>query len=347
MKFNLQSLLFASLPLTSTCQPAVVDSIHDKATQAQPIKNPNSESNPKIPPLVEEDSTQYAHFVAHNQTQTCTSDTHALPFNNQIRGVNLGGWMVLEPWITPSLFYQFLGKDENTTATDIHSFCRVLGPEEGNKQLRRHWDTWVTQDIIVELAQSGAVNSLRLPVGDWMYKPYGPYIGCTDGALDYVDLLLDWALANGLSVLLDIHGMKGSQNGFDNSGQSEGFAWTSKLNTVPAGDVTFEHWPIRSAGWIGTFDPVTATYTDINKENIQHGLDVIQAIVDRYHGHPAVLGLEPMNEPWQYTPIQELKKFYWEGYLIVKQSAPYWKYIMHDSFRLDPNVWAGFMAGTY
>ncbi len=27
-----------------------------------------------------------------------------------IIGVNLGGWMVLEPWITPSLFYQFLGK---------------------------------------------------------------------------------------------------------------------------------------------------------------------------------------------------------------------------------------------
>jgi len=26
------------------------------------------------------------------------------------RGVNLGGWMVLEPWITPSLFYRFLGK---------------------------------------------------------------------------------------------------------------------------------------------------------------------------------------------------------------------------------------------
>jgi len=26
-----------------------------------------------------------------------------------IRGTSLGGWLVLEPWITPSLFYQFLG----------------------------------------------------------------------------------------------------------------------------------------------------------------------------------------------------------------------------------------------
>ena len=25
-----------------------------------------------------------------------------------IVGTNIGGWMVLEPWISPSLFYQFL-----------------------------------------------------------------------------------------------------------------------------------------------------------------------------------------------------------------------------------------------
>lgn len=28
-------------------------------------------------------------------------------------GVNIGGWMVLEPWITPSLFYRFLGKTQS------------------------------------------------------------------------------------------------------------------------------------------------------------------------------------------------------------------------------------------
>ena len=126
----------------------------------------------------EEDETQYTHFVAHNKSWTCSADSHATPFNNQIRGVNLGGWLVLEPWITPSLFYQFLGGDENSTALDMHSFCKVLGPVEGNKQLRRHWDTWVTEAHIEILAKSGAVNSLRLPVGDWMYKPYGSYSEC-------------------------------------------------------------------------------------------------------------------------------------------------------------------------
>jgi glucan 1,3-beta-glucosidase len=130
------------------------------------------ESSPNLSPPINhstgEEPGSFKHFIAHSDTQTCTSDEHATPFNNQIRGVSLGGWMVLEPWITPSMFYQFLGQDETSTATDIYSFCKVLGKEEGNKQLRRHWKTWVTEEIIVKLKESGAVNSLRLPVGDWM-----------------------------------------------------------------------------------------------------------------------------------------------------------------------------------
>lgn len=35
------------------------------------------------------------------------------------RGTALGGYMVLEPWITPSLFYQFLGED------DIHEIGKL------------------------------------------------------------------------------------------------------------------------------------------------------------------------------------------------------------------------------
>lgn len=122
-----------------------------------------------------EGGTQFKHFVAMNDTQTCVGDEHSRPFNNQIRGANLGGWMVLEPWITPSLFYQFLGRGEGEAAFDTYTFCEVLGPKEANRQLRNHWETWVTEEIIEQLKESGAVNSLRLPVGDYMFKSYGPY----------------------------------------------------------------------------------------------------------------------------------------------------------------------------
>jgi len=301
---------------------------------------------PTAAQAVPEGGTQYPHFIAMNETMTCVEDKHSIPFNNQIRGANLGGLMVLEPWITPSLFYQFLGRtNESEIGMDTYTFCEVLGPKEANRQLRRHWETWVTEDIIEELARSG-INSLRLPVGDYMYKPYGPYMdGCFDGALEYVDTVLDWAYSNGLDILLDIHTMKDSQNGFDNSGQTMGFQWTTALNSEYVQEQTFEHWPIRDARWIGTFDHETASYSSINYENIQHALDVIELIVDRYRSHPAVQGIEPVNEPWAYTPIEVLKSFYWEGYLIVKKHAPYWKYVMHDSFRFDPKIWGGFMAG--
>ena len=256
----------------------------------------------RIPP-----QDTWADFDPDNASMTCTADTHAHPFNVQLRGTNIGSWMVLEPWITPSLFYQvrthksyqlanppsqstnhsahppfrppttpthqFLGKTETTTAMDMYSFCDVLGPEEGNKQLRRHWDTWVTEDDVKELA-SHNINSLRLPVGDWMYDPYGPYVGCTDGSLEYVEWFLDLCDEYGISVLIDIHGVIDSQNGFDNSGQSQGLEWTSVESTEPVGVVTFEHWPIRSAGWMGEFDP-HGFYTSIKHENINRVLGTI------------------------------------------------------------------------
>ena len=323
---------------------------HAKAVSTETMNVDGAASLPTEPKQKKEEDEDpgipFRHFVAHDSTMTCTADEHARPFNNQIRGVNLGGWMVLEPWITPSIFYQFLNAGENSTAFDMYTFCQVLGPQKANEQLRRHWDRWVTKDIIRQLAESGAVNSLRLPIGDFQFVPYGPYeSGCVEGGLEHVDQLLDWAYEYGLTVLLDIHTMKDSQNGFDNSGQAMGFSWTSSLNSEFGGLTTFQHWPIRTANWMGTFNPKTAQYDDINYDNIQHALNVIQAVVDRYAGHPALLGLEPLNEPWQYTPIDVLKRFYWDGYLIVKKAAPYWKYIMHDAFRLDTSVWGGFMDG--
>ena len=47
---------------------------------------------------------------------------------------------------------------------------------------------------------------------------------------------------------------------------------------------------------MGDFDYETVSYPEINRENIAHSLRVLQLIIDRYKGHPAVMGLEPVNE---------------------------------------------------
>lgn len=132
-------------------------------------------------------------------------------------GANIGGWLVLEPWITPSLFYRFLNKTQGETAMDAYTLCEALGPEDGNLYMRAHFDAWYTEDNIKDLSTRG-VEMVRVPIGDWTLDPYGPFIGCMDGADDKVQWMLDTCAKYNISVLIDVHAAKGSQNGFDNSG---------------------------------------------------------------------------------------------------------------------------------
>mmetsp|Transcript_28501 Transcript_28501/g.37280 ORF Transcript_28501/g.37280 Transcript_28501/m.37280 type:complete len:600 (+) Transcript_28501:77-1876(+) len=265
------------------------------------------------------------------------------------RGVNLGGFLVLEPWITPSLFYQFLGTDvrygdaaKEKTGMDMYSFCNALGPEEGNTQLRRHWEAWVQQQDIQRIADAG-LDSVRIPVGDWMFKPYGPYQGCTDGAVDELDRVLDLCDQHNVKAVLDIHGIIGSQNGFDNSGMASNFMWTSWTSVDPLGVATFMHWPIRGANWFGEWDATTQSYLNKNQTNINHLYEIVEIITTRYKDHPAVEGLELLNEPWQFTPLSDLQEIYWNCYNIIRDIQPNWLVLMHDAFRFDPTMWKGFM----
>ena len=129
----------------------------------------------------------------------------------------IGGWLVLEPWITPSLFYQFLGASakwgddaKHHVGLDCRSFCTALGKEEANRQLRNHWRTWVTEEQIAKLA-SFNVEHIRIPVADWIFEPYEPFIGCWDGALEELYRVLDLCQQYGIDTILDMHGWKGSQ----------------------------------------------------------------------------------------------------------------------------------------
>ena len=47
-----------------------------------------------------------------------------LPFdfgNDKVRGVNLGGWLVLEPWITPSIFEATPGNVVDGMSVQMHA----------------------------------------------------------------------------------------------------------------------------------------------------------------------------------------------------------------------------------
>jgi glucan 1,3-beta-glucosidase len=131
-----------------------------------------------------------------------------------VRGVNLGGWLVIERWMTPSLF-------EGTGAQDEYSLCQELGPEQAQKRLTEHRDSFITEERI-ELIREFGLNTVRVPVGYWLFGDEAPFVS---GAHRYVDELFRWARKLRVQVILDFHAAPGSQNGWDHSGKAGVIGW--------------------------------------------------------------------------------------------------------------------------
>jgi len=251
-------------------------------------------------------------------------------------GTNIGGWQVLEPWITPSLFYRFLGKTHSEgVGMDTYTFCEALGPEEGNATLRDHWDNWITEDTFKDMA-AREVEVIRVPIGDWTLKAYGPYVGCTEGAKDKITWLLDTAKTYNIKVLLDVHAVKGSQNGFDNSGISNRTIWTDENN--------FSHWEHAFGEWMGEWDDAAGAYKSINQDNIDWAKDTIQGLLTTWGTHEALYAIEPVNEPWWSSDLDVLKEFYRDVRTMIKDQQPRIKFVFHDAFHWDANVWNDLFA---
>ncbi|TDL25870.1 glycoside hydrolase [Rickenella mellea] len=133
---------------------------------------------------------------------------------DKIRGVNLGGWFVLEPWITPSIFEN----TNNDAIVDEYTFGQMQEFSVAQGVLTNHWATWITEDDFKAINAAG-LNHVRIPVGFWSIPQndsVSPYI---PGAWPYLLQALNWAKAHNIHVILDLHGAPGSQNGYDNSGQ--------------------------------------------------------------------------------------------------------------------------------
>lgn len=128
----------------------------------------------------------------------------------KLRGVNLGGWLILEKWMTPSLF-------ANTNAVDEYTFMQTPGAA---KKLEQHRKTFITEKDFKWLKEHG-LNAVRLPVGYWILEPNEPY----KEGLHYVDWAFHMAEKYDLHILLDLHGAPGSQNGHDHSGQIGRVGW--------------------------------------------------------------------------------------------------------------------------
>lgn len=226
-----------------------------------------------------------------------------------VRGTNFGNWLVLEKWMNPDLFAGTETEDETWLA-------RKLPHDEFARLLKEHRDTYITEDDFSYVASLG-LGYVRLPVPYFVFGDRPPFVGC----IEYVDKAMDWAEKHGVKILLDLHTVPHSQNGYDNGGITGVCKWCK--------------------------------YPD----EVEFALTVLERLAERYGKRGGLYGIEVLNEPisWivyktapstgkaadkeeakgsGYVPLPFLKDFYRKAYARIRKHLPVDKTVVfHDGFR--------------
>ncbi|KAI0695614.1 exo-beta-1,3-glucanase [Cytidiella melzeri] len=245
------------------------------------------------------------------------------PYGSQkVRGVNLGGWLVLEPWITPSLF----DNTGNTNIVDEWTFGQLQDRNTALNALTQHWNTWITESDLAAIAAAG-LNHVRIPIGYWAFEvgPGEPYI---TGQLPYLQKAVTWAGNYGLKVIVDLHGAPGSQNGFDNSGQRLSFpGWHSNATNVQRTDNIIK----QIASMFATQTNVVSIIAPLNEPAGFDGSDVLSVVRQYWYDSygnirfPFGTSQESNTVVLLHDAFQPLS--YWSGF----QTPPNWQGVAMDT----------------
>ncbi|GLB35077.1 putative glycoside hydrolase family 5 protein [Lyophyllum shimeji] len=211
---------------------------------------------------------------------------------DQIRGVNIGGWLNTEPFITPALFEPYLQNAEPAVDEWTLSLAmRADTAKGGIKQLEDHYKTFITEKDFADIAGAG-LNYVRIPIGYWAIEVRDgePFLEKTSWT--YFLKAIKWARKYGIRINLDLHSVPGSQNGWNHSGR--------------LGTVNFLNGPMGYA-------------------NAQRALDYIRIIAEfiaqpQYRNVVTMFGI--INEPQGSVVGRDaLSRFYLEAYNIIRKAG--------------------------
>jgi endoglucanase len=173
-----------------------------------------------------------------------------------LRGVNLGGWFIMEKWMSPL---------DSGSLLDTYSVMRELDNRFGvateQNLMKRYQQNWITTQDLDNIKSAG-FNVVRLPV--WWGQFYrlddiSPF-GWRADAFEMLDWLVQAAAERGLYVIIDMHGVVGGQSVSDATGQQgRNEYWTNPDNQ---GNTAWMWWQIAHhyAG-----NPTIAGYDLINE----------------------------------------------------------------------------------
>jgi endoglucanase len=144
----------------------------------------------------------------------------------QLRGLNLGGWFIMEPWMCPA---------DSGGLPDTYSIVTELDSRFGvtveQSLIKTYQTSWITANDLNNI-KNGGFNCVRVPV--WWGNFYS--ITNTTGSGWRPDAFaeLDWVVTNcaarGIYVVIDMHGVIGGQSTSDDTGeQNQNTYWTNSL----------------------------------------------------------------------------------------------------------------------
>ncbi len=214
----------------------------------------------------------------------------------QLRAVNLGSWFVPEKWMFAE--DSSLWANTSTSVVDLWTLCSELGEEESSRRMHQHWESWFTEADFARMAAEG-VNHVRLPMGYWDVLETAPYVY---GGAAYIDLAVGWAAKYGMTVMVDLHGAPGSQNGQDHSGKSGEILWSEP-------------------------------------DNVALTVEVLGLMAKRWAKAPSVWGFELMNEPHYSLSHELLTDFYREGYAAIRKYSEDTHVVICSLY--GPHDWTG------
>jgi glucan 1,3-beta-glucosidase len=235
-----------------------------------------------------------------------------------IQGVNIGGWLVTEPFITPALYQKYPG---STDEWSLSLAMRADTAGGGINQLEDHYKTFFTEKDFAEIAGAG-LNWVRLPIPYWAIETWDGEPFLEGVAWKYALKAFGWARKYGLRINLDLHAVPGSQNPWWHSG---------RVGANP-----------------------NMLYGPMGYANAQRTLDYIRIITefisqDEYKDVIPLFGV--LNEPLVQTLTRpEVERFYYQAHQIVRGvtglgagKGPYISF--HDGFD-GVEQWYGFLPGA-
>lgn len=174
---------------------------------------------------------------------------------------------------------------------------------------------------VADVRERLGMNSLRFLI-EW--AAVEPQRGVYDDAyLDEVRRRLDWAQDAGLLVMLDMH-----QDLY-----GEGFLGGNGAPPWTCDSALYAAYAPQRDWYLGYLDPSMVECFDRfwGSEELQDALaQAWQHVAERLGDHPAVIGFEPMNEPWlgsygleEFEPLA-LQPFYERVIGSVRKVAPHW-----------------------